>query len=310
MGGHHHHGSDTGQGVRRALRWALALNGGFLVIEAAVGWLTGSLALLSDAAHMVGDVGAIALALGAAHLARRAATPSRSWGFARAEILGAFINGLALLVACVFIFRAAIHRLVGGPPHVDAMPVLVVGIVGLLINLGSAWVLYRADHENLNVRGALLHMLADALGSVGAIVAAILLTQGLRSADAVVSIVIGALVLATTWGLLRDSGRILLQFAPMRVEVGEVAEALLEIEGLVDVHDLHIWTLDGSRIVLTAHLVSSEDRSAEEIRDRAADLLRERFDIDHTTLQSESLQACTHPGCPLVPGEQVRHVLS
>jgi cobalt-zinc-cadmium efflux system protein len=301
--------TSPGAAARTALLWALILNGSFLVIEAWVGFLTGSLALLSDAAHMVGDVGAVTLALGAAHLARRPATPERSYGFARAEILGAFVNALALLAACALIFKTAIERLLVGAPPVEAQPVLLVGVAGLVVNLGSAWVLYRAEDGNLNVRGALIHMLADALGSVGAIVAAVLLSRGIYAADAVVSVVIGLLVLWTTWGLLRDSTRILLQFAPTGIEVKDVREALASMHGIADVHDLHVWTLDGLNVILTTHLVTKEGASPDAVRTHAERMLRERFGIDHTTIQSEAIGSCTHPGCPLLdqPARERRH---
>lgn len=297
-----------GDAARRALAWTLALNAALLAVEAIVGWWTGSLVLLSDAAHMVGDVGAIALALGVAHLARRSATPNRSYGFARAEVLGAFVNGLALLVAVGFIFFTAVERLVGEPPHVAALPVLVVGLVGLVINLGSAWFLYRAGKGNLNVRGALLHMLADALGSVGAIVAAALLARGIYDADAAISVVIGVLVLWTTAGLLRDSGRILLQFSPPDLPAGQVRSALLTVDGVLDVHDLHIWTLDGEHAVLTAHLVMADGALPETVRRAAQTLLFDRFQIAHSTLQAEPVQGCGSPCCPFDVVAEARHV--
>lgn len=296
---HHHHGDTADEAVRRALSWALVLNGAFLVVELAVGWVTGSLALLSDAAHMVGDVGAVGLALGAAHLARRRATAQGSFGFRRAEVLGAFVNGLLLVVACGWIFWSALARLRGEPPHVEAAPVLWVGLGGLAINLGSAWFLHRADHGNLNVRGALLHMLADALGSVGAVVTAVLLSRGIYAADAVVSLLIGALVLTSSWSLLRDSTRILLQFAPRGLRVEEVRQALLEVEGVLDVHDLHIWTLDGQNAILSTHLVGEDTQVPEPLRGRAESMLAQRFHIDHSTIQSETVEQCTHPGCAL-----------
>ncbi len=300
---HHAHGDAT----RFALLVALALNGAFLVIEAVAGWWTGSLALLSDAAHMVGDVGAIALALTASHLARRAATPNRSFGLVRAEVLGAFVNGIALLVAVGFILEAAIGRLVGGPPHVEALPVLLVGIGGLAVNLGSAWYLYRANSENLNVRGALLHMLADALGSVGAIVAAILLAAGLPAADAVVSLIIAALVLVSTWSLLRESTRILLQFAPPNVNARDVEAALRTLEGVTLVHDLHIWTVDGQNAVLTAHLLVPDPDCVFTVRARAEALLRERFGVRHTTLQVDVGDDAPRPRCALTDEHEHAH---
>ena len=298
MGHHHHHphGEGAGDRTRRALAWALGLNGAFLVIEAAVGFATGSLALLSDAAHMVSDVGALALALGAATLARAAASPSRSYGWWRAETLGAFVNGLLLVGVCLWIFWEAGQRLLLGAPEVTAWPVAVVGAIGLAINLGSAAYLYSADQHNLNVRGALIHMLADALGSVGAVVSAVFLAFGVGAADAVISLLIGGLVLWGTWGLLRDSTRILLQFSPTSAE--EVRDALVGLDGLEEVHDLHLWSLDGQRAVLSAHLVASGAVTTAELRVQAESLLRERFSIHHTTLQMETSERCAHEACP------------
>ena len=157
MGSNHAHGHshpDPGSASRRALLGSLILNGAFLFLEAGVGWWTGSLALLSDAAHMVSDVAALALALWVAHLARRPATPRATYGLARAEVLGAFVNAVALVVACVFIFKEAIERLYAGPPAIPGLPILVIGVAGLAINLGSAWFLWRAGSGNLNVRAA------------------------------------------------------------------------------------------------------------------------------------------------------------
>ena len=305
-GGHHHghsHGHRGGgdpSATRRALAWSLGLNGSFLVVEVVIGLATGSLALLSDAAHMLSDVAALALALGAAHLATRAATPERTWGFLRAETLGAFVNGIALVVACGFIFWEAIERLIEGAPHVAAGPVLVAGVIGLGINLGSAWWLWRADQNNLNVRGALIHMLADALGSAGAIGSALFLMAGVRAADPILSLLIGGLVLWSTWGLLRDSGRVLLQFAPAGLRADDVGAALMEVDGMSSVHDVHLWTLDGQRAILSAHLVGSRGEHPGPLRQRASALLLERFGIDHTTLQVEVDDPCAAHDCPLL----------
>ena len=189
--GHGDSGAERGAATRRALKISLVLNAVFLVVEVAIGLWTGSLALLSDAAHMVSDVGALVLALGAATLAMSAATPGRSYGWLRAETLGAFINGLALFVACGFIGFEALHRLFGSAPPIDGWPVLAAGAVGLVINVGSAIALMRADRDNLGVRGALLHMIFDAVGSVGAMISAVFLLNGVNAADAAVSLFIG-----------------------------------------------------------------------------------------------------------------------
>jgi len=298
MGGHHHHHHDSDDchtlaanpakdaAVRRALWGALVLNGLFLFVEAGVGWWSGSLALLSDAAHMLSDVGALILALGAAHLAGRAASVAKSYGFRRAEPLGAFVNGLALLVACGWIVFEAMDRLREGPPAVAGAAVLGVGVLGLAINLGSAWFLARSDRDNLNVRGALMHMLADALGSVGAIVAALFVLAGYPLADPIVSLFIAVLVLWGTWAVLRDSTVVLLQFAPPGLDIPGLRHDVLDVPGVVDMHDLHIWTLDGRRAVLSAHLQVDDPASLDAVREQATAALAGRG-IHHVTLQIE-----------------------
>ena len=297
MGHGHHHPISA----RRALVLALVLNGAFLLVELVVGLYTGSLSLLSDAAHTVSDVGALALALGAWHLARRTATSHQSYGFLRAETLGAFINGLALVVACGVILKVALERLLfDTAPHIHALPVFAVGLAGLVINLGSAWFLYRSDPGNLNIRGALLHMMTDALGSLASIIAALFLAVGIYAADAVMSLLIVGLVLWATWDLLKDATRVLLQFAPAGLDVEEVRTALLEVPGALDVHDLHVWTLDGQEAILSAHLVAPDLVSTDALREDAETVLREHFGIVHSTLQIEGA-GCSHPGCPLVP---------
>ena len=176
-------------------------------------------------------------------------------------------------------------------------PILVVGAIGLAINVGSAWLLYRSDRDNLNVRGALVHMAADALGSLGAIVAALFVMGGFVAADAIVSLMIGMLVLWGTWGLLRDSARVLLEFAPRGLVVDEVHDAICDVAGVEDVHDQHVWTLDGNHCVLTAHLVLCGPEAPSAVRQAVETLLRDRFKIDHTTLQLEGLGECAAVDC-------------
>lgn len=306
MGHDHSHSHGDGHATRRALGWALVLNSSFLVVEAGIGWYTGSLALLSDATHMVSDVSALALALGAAHLSRRSASPDRSYGWFRAETLGAFVNSIMLLVACGFIFAEAIARLLHGAPEIAPAPVLVAGVLGLVINLGSAWALMRADQDNLNARAALVHMLADALGSAGAIVAAFCLYAGFTAADPVVSLLIGGIVLAGTARLLRDAVSILLQFSPSGVSAEGVREALLEIDGMETVHELHLWTLDGQRAVLSAHIVGKPGVSAPDLRRTAEKMLAQRFRIQHTTLQTEQDGECAMVSCPFAQAHAPR----
>jgi cobalt-zinc-cadmium efflux system protein len=270
---------------------ALGLNFVFLGVEFGVGWWTQSLALLSDAAHMASDVGALVLALAAAQLARRKATNHMTYGLARAEVLGAFVNGLGLLVVCALIVREGLARLVEGPPAVPGVPVLVVGVIGLAINLGSAWILHRADDGDLNVRGALFHMLSDALGSVAAIVAAVFLMFGVGGADPIASLIVGALVAVGAVSLVRDAGRVLLELPPRDLDVAGVHQALMALDGVVEVHDLHAWSLDGRTPLVSAHLVVQAQ--SEEVCDRARAMLDDRFQVHHATLQIERAeQAC------------------
>jgi cobalt-zinc-cadmium efflux system protein len=300
MEGHHHAPSaPTDLRTRRALVWALGLNAAFLVVEATIGLWTGSLALLSDAAHMVSDVAALSVALAASYLAVRAADPQRSFGFRRAEVLGALINGLAMLLVVGLIVKEAVVRLTSGGPELSAWPVLVAGVVGLVINLGSAWWLARGDRHNLNVRGALIHMLADALGSVGAIVAAIGVWLGWAAADAWIALAVAALVLWSTGRLLRDSVRVLMEFAPDGVQAEPIGAALSGIEGVAGVHELHLWTLDGREPLLTAHLVRTQGVRTDPLLGRARALLAERFEIRHATLQVERVGVCADTCCAL-----------
>lgn len=292
MGHHHTPHNPHASGTQRALLAALVLNGSFLIVEAVLGLWTGSLALLSDAAHMASDVGALLLALAAARLAERAGSAAKTYGWRRAEVLGAFTNGLLLLGLCAWIAWEAVQRVLDGPPEVAALPVLIAGVLGLAINLGSAWFLHHEAHEHdLNARGAMIHMLSDALGSVGAIGSAIALSQGYWLADPLISMLIAVLVLLSTASLLRDSASVLLQFAPDHIDVHKVAEVLAAVQGVDEVHDLHLWSLDGRRVVLSAHLVTEGDAFA--VREAAAHAL-EHLGVGHSTLQMES-KACAHP---------------
>ncbi len=292
---------ERSSAVRRALRLSLALNGGYMLVELIVGFTSGSLALLSDAAHMFSDTAALLLALIVAELAQRPAIPKRSFGLLRAEALGAFTNGLLLLGACGLIAFHAIERLAGDPPPFPALTVMIVAAIGLVINLGSAWLLARSDRHNINVRGALAHMLADALGSVGALLAAFLAWGwGMHFADPLISLGIAALVLFTTWRVLRDACHALLDFAPREVDPSQIRTALENIEGVAAVHELHLWGM-GRQTVLTAHLVTTPGIASRVLLGRAEALLREDLGIAHTTIQIDDVGAtpCAQVKCPL-----------
>ncbi|MEQ1505242.1 MAG: cation diffusion facilitator family transporter, partial [Myxococcota bacterium] len=287
--GHGHVHTDS----RSALRWALGLNAAFLLVEVGVGWWSGSLALLSDASHMVSDVGALALAIGAATLATRRASARMTYGLARAEVLGAFVNGLGLLAVCAWIVREGLTRLMLGPPPVPGTPVLVVGVIGLAINLGSAWALHGADPNDLNARGALLHMLSDALGSVAAIVAAGLLMLGYPGADPVASLIVGVLVAIGAIGLVRDAGRVLLELPPSRFDVQRLQAALAGVAGVCEVHDLHVWSVDGRTPLVSVHLVLAEAAPSDGVIRHARGLLRDAYGVRHATIQVDR----TGDGC-------------
>lgn len=219
--------------AQRALLWALALNGGFLVVEAVAGWTTGSLALLSDAAHMASDVSVLAAALGTAWFACRMARAGRHGLCKRAELLGGLLSGIVLLVVSGAMLFEAVERLQQGSPVIPAWPVLVVGMIGLGINLGSAWPIYRAYRAGaggLNMRGALLHMLADAGGSAAAVIASLFLFAGVAQADAVVSMVIAALVSWAGCSLIRDAARALLALAAHNLGSAHIPAAPLDLE--------------------------------------------------------------------------------
>lgn len=243
---------------RRYLAVALALIVGFMIVEVIVAVVSGSLALLSDAGHMLTDAGAIAASLWAIILAARPARVIWTFGFKRAEILSAATNGITLLVISALVAVEAIHRLLD-PPPVQGGPVLVVAILGVIVNLVAVWVLAKANRSSLNVEGSFQHILTDLYGFIAtAIAGLIVLTTGFTHADAIASLIVVALMLHAAWGLLRDSGRILLGGAPEGVDLDQVREHLLETGHVLDVHDLHVWTVTSDLPALSAHVILDE----------------------------------------------------
>jgi cobalt-zinc-cadmium efflux system protein len=283
----HRHGHDLPRlrADRRALAAALGLVACFTVVEVVVGLLADSLAVLADAGHMLSDAASLVLALFAAWLAGRPATPQRSFGYRRAEILAALANGVLLVVVAVWIVIEAVGRL-SDPPEVAGGWVLVVGAVGLVVNLAAAGVLHKAGSASLNVRGALLHVLADLLGSVGVIVAGILvLTTGWELADPLVAMLIAVLIVVSAWRLLRESVSILLEATPAGMSAEEVGRAMLGVPHVVQVHDLHVWTITSGFPALSAHVLVEPGADCHAIRRRIETVLGERFELGHTTLQ-------------------------
>jgi cobalt-zinc-cadmium efflux system protein len=287
----HDHHDDRLEGDRRALGGALALVLGFTVVEVVAGYLAESLALLADAGHMLGDAGALGLALFAAWLGSRPATPGRSFGYRRAEILAALANGVALVAISIWIVVEAVQRF-RDPVEPRGGWVLAVGVAGLALNLAAALLLRRRRSESLNVQGALRHVLADALGSLGVVVAgAVVLATGWSYVDPLVAVGIALLVLASSWTLLRDSVAILLESAPRGMDVDEIGRALVDVEGVREVHDLHVWTITSGFPTLSAHVLVGQDADCHGKRRELERLLADRFGVTHTTLQVEHAES-------------------
>lgn len=289
MGRQHNHHSTGAEvaGNRRRLAMALGLTATYMVAEVIGGLAANSLALLADAGHMFSDAAALSLSLVAVMLAQRPATPNRTYGFHRAEILAALTNGAALLALAVLIGREAWERL-SEPPEVRGALMLAVACGGLAINVANLLILSGGRHQNLNVRGAWLHVMADTLGSVGAILAgAAIYFLGWRWADPVASFVIATLVLYSAWGLVRETLDVLMEGVPKGISLEEVTEALKELPGVLDAHDLHIWSLTSGRNIATTHLVIAEDADHQGIIDAANRTLADRFTIRHATIQVE-----------------------
>jgi cobalt-zinc-cadmium efflux system protein len=283
----HAHRHEARRGTTRTLAAVLALTLGFAAVEAVGGWLTGSLALLADAGHMLSDASSLGLALFATWLAARPATPRRSFGFQRAEILAALANGVALVAIGLLVLVEAYRRL-DDPPEVRGTPMLAVAVAGLAVNAVAAVLLHRHGGESLNVTAALRHVLADLAASVGVIVAAlVILTTGWETVDPLVGALVGLLVLASSYRVLRDSVSILLETTPRGIDADSVGHAMAATPEVVDVHDLHIWTITSGFPALSAHVLVSPGADCHAIRRQLERTLDERFGIDHTTLQVE-----------------------
>jgi cobalt-zinc-cadmium efflux system protein len=274
----------------RALRLVFGLTLGYFLVEVVAGILTNSLALLADAAHMLTDTAGLGLALFASWIAQRPAPPSKTYGYYRAEILAALTNAVVLFLISIYILYEAYRRL-QDPPEVASLPMLIVASVGLLVNLIGLRMLHAGAQESLNVRGAFLEVLGDALGSLGVLAAGvIMLTTSWYYADPLFSVFIGVFILPRTWRLLTQAVNVLLEGAPPHVDVEAVRQALLGVEGVTDVHDLHIWTITSGLHALSAHVVLKDEATSEDaqrVLERIHALLKERFDIDHTTIQIE-----------------------
>ena len=296
MGAGHDHG--TGEIKHEKPLWiAFGLTAAFLIAEVVGGILTNSLALLSDAAHMATDVIALVISLVAVRLSRKPPDAKRTYGYARMEAIGALINGVLLFVVAFYILWEAVGRF-REPPEVASTGMLVIAGLGLAVNLISMRLLKAGSGQSLNVKGAYLEVWADMLGSVGVIVAAIVIKlTGWTVVDPILAVLIGLWVLPRTWTLLREAGQVLMQGVPQGLDIGSIRSALQALEGVSEVHDLHVWALGSKEPVLTAHLVLSDATDEPDaVRLAAADVLAGQFDIKHATLQVEADGCEDHGG--------------
>ena len=266
-----------------------ALSASFMVVQVVVGWWTNSLALLADAAHLFVDAVGVGLSLLAVWFAERPATAEKTYGYYRVEILAALVNGVVLCVLAIAILVEAWERL-RVPHEVSAGPVLVVAVAGLGVNLLAAWLLHAGAGESLNVRGAYLEVLGDALSSASVIVAAaVILVTGWTTADALASAAIGLLILPRTFALLKQAVNVLLEGVPAHLDLAEIETALRGVPGVKRVHDLHVWTLTSGREAMSAHVEVEPGTRPDRILDELHVVLHARFGIDHTTIQVETL---------------------
>lgn len=290
---HHHHGHphhDFRENNKKALVIALCITGGIMLLEFFGGLVTNSLALLSDSGHMLGDAGSLLLSLIAFRLAARPASARKTYGFHRVEILAALANGAALFLVAGVIIWEAVERLFN-PPAVQSGAMMGIAAVGLAANLLSAFVLMRKGdvHGNLNLRGAFLHVVSDALGSVGAILAGgFMLAFGWYVADPLISMLVAVLILRSAWGVLSHSVHVLMEGTPHGIERQDIIESLRRISGVEDVHDVHCWTITSGMNAFSCHLLIRDDADSQDVLQQAIGIMSGRFGIDHATIQVET----------------------
>ncbi|MCR8843969.1 cation diffusion facilitator family transporter [Paenibacillus sp. SC116] len=285
----HDHGHSHGRGAnKKALLWSLIIIFVFLIVEVVGGVITNSLALLSDAGHMLSDASSLLLSLIAMIFAAKKPSPKKTYGFYRFEILAAFINGLTLVVISGVILWEAYERLVN-PQEVASLSMMGIAFAGLLANIAAAYVLMRGDiKNNLNMRSAYLHVLGDMLGSIGAIIAGFIMWKfEWYVADPIISIIVAVLIIISAWRVTRDSVNVLMEGTPSRLDAAEVRQTLASIPDVIDVHDLHIWTVTSGFDVLSCHLKVKEGTNSYPILNKALKLLKEKYEIAHATVQIE-----------------------
>lgn len=282
----HEHGGPGDRDTSR-LKWTLGLVVVYMAAEVVGGLIADSLALLADAGHMLSDAGSLSLALFAIWIARRPPTPEKTYGYYRTEILAALVNGVTLVLISVYIFYEAWQRF-HDPPEVLGPLMMGVAVGGLLVNVTGLFLLHSGREESLNVQGAWLHVMADAAGSVGAIVAgALIWWRGWNLADPIASVLIGVLVLGSSWKLLKESVSVLTEAAPGHIDVEEVRNAMVGVDGVEAVHHLHVWTITSGMESLSAHVVVVGQRRRRDILTEVREVIHDRFGIEHCTIQIE-----------------------
>jgi len=272
----------------RSLKIALALTSTYMLAEAIGGWLTNSLALLADAGHMLTDVAALVLTLMAIWFASRPATPNKTFGYYRLEILAAFVNGIALVLLSLWVIYEAYERWQESP-EILGLGLTIVAFGGLVINLIAAWLLHGNHKDDLNMRGAWLHVMGDALGSVAAIVAGVVIIAfGWLWADAVVSVLISLIIIWGAWRLIRESVNVLLEGTPAHINLTAVEESILQMDSINEVHDLHVWTITSGIEALSVHIVHKDSITQPELLQQVRNKIHDDFDINHLTIQLET----------------------
>lgn len=298
---HNHNHSHSGHSHahnanKRALTISFFLIAGFMFVEFIGGYLTNSLALLSDAGHMLSDAVALGLSLSALIFGARAATPSKTYGYKRFEILAALLNGVVLILISIFIFKEAIERL-SVPPQVIGKGMMIISVIGLIINIIVAWILHSqgSTEENLNVRSAFLHVIGDLLGSVGAIIAAILIMSfNWYIADPIASMIVSVLVLYSGWNVLKESVNILMEAKPSNIDSDKVISTLQSVDGVEGVHDLHIWMITSEFSSMTVHLKVNSNADRDFILEESKRLINKEFGLKHVTIQIEGREICPY----------------
>lgn len=290
---HHHQGTAEGRDSRKRLMWAMLLTAGFMLAEVIGGLISGSLALLADAGHMLTDAAALALALFAARMSLRPADGKRSYGYHRVQILAAFVNGLTLIAIVVWIAVEAVQRLID-PVPVAGDVMLLIASLGLVVNLAAFVILHMGDRDNLNIRGAALHVMGDLLGSVAAIVAAVVIkATGWVPIDPLLSLLVAVLILRSAWALTRESGHILLEGTPEGMDVERVKRELVEkLPDVRDIHHVHIWSLTPGKHLISLHAVLEEDADRQRALTEIGAMLNEHYGLEHATIQIESKWNC------------------